>query len=123
MGSRRVGITRRDLLRSAAASLAVGLPARPVRPADGGEPDMVIASGDSDEATRESLEVVDAVRPLQSARQWPGGRALARRPSSGVEEDRSPHIPELQEELMKSPRLVSPGTTDLRPTDPPEAQD
>jgi hypothetical protein len=69
MGSRRVGITRRDILRAAAASLAVGLPARPVRPADGDEEDVAIAAGDPDAATRESLEVMDALRPLQPERQ------------------------------------------------------
>ncbi|HSB82527.1 MAG TPA: DUF362 domain-containing protein [Candidatus Methylomirabilis sp.] len=61
MGSHRVGITRRDLLRTAAASLAVGLPARPVYSGVGSEHDLVVISGDPAAATRKALEVMGGI--------------------------------------------------------------
>lgn len=61
MGNHRVGITRRDLLRTAAASLAVGLPALPVFSGVGSEHDLVVISGDPAAATRKALEVMGGI--------------------------------------------------------------
>ena len=107
MGSRRVGVTRRDILRAVAASLDLGLPARPVRPADGDEDDVVITAGDPDAATRDSVEVMGPVRTVQSERQWPenGNRLTA-------------HQPDLRRTDLETFR-----TTSLRPIHSPEAGD
>jgi uncharacterized protein (DUF362 family) len=61
MGNHRVGITRRDLLRTAAASLAVGLPARPAFSGAGSEHDLVVITGDPAAATRKALEVMGGI--------------------------------------------------------------
>ncbi|HSB72179.1 MAG TPA: DUF362 domain-containing protein [Candidatus Methylomirabilis sp.] len=49
------GLTRRDLLRGAAAGLALGLPELP-RPAGAAEPDLAVISGEPAAATRKAVE-------------------------------------------------------------------
>ena len=51
------GITRRDLLRGAAAGLALGLPDLP-RPAGAGEPDLAVISGEPGAAARKAVEAL-----------------------------------------------------------------
>ncbi len=51
------GMTRRDLLRGAAAGLALSLPGRP-RPAGAAGPDLAVISGDPAAATRKAVEAL-----------------------------------------------------------------
>ena len=51
------GITRRDLLRGAAAGLALGLPDLP-RPAGAGEPDLAVIAGEPGAAARKAVEAL-----------------------------------------------------------------
>jgi uncharacterized protein (DUF362 family) len=61
MKSHCPGITRRVLLKSAAAGLALGVPGRPSPAYSSPDPDLVVVSGDPAAATRKALEALGGI--------------------------------------------------------------
>jgi uncharacterized protein (DUF362 family) len=61
MNSHCPGITRRVLLKSAAAGLALGLPGKPSPAQSSPDPDLVVVSGDPAAATRKALEALGGI--------------------------------------------------------------